>query len=55
MHGILADGHVNIHAEYLQSTGDLSYVILDVDHMEDESVIDQFRNMDETIRLRWLS
>ena len=55
MHSILAEGHVNIHAEYLQSTGDLSYVILDVDHLEDGSVIDQFRSMDETIRLRWLS
>lgn len=55
MHAILAEGHVNIHAEYLQSTGGLSYVILDVDKLQDASVVERFKNMDETIRLRWLS
>ena len=55
MHGILAEGSVNIHAEYLQSTGQLSYVILDVDHLQDATVLDRFAAMDETIRLRLLS
>ena len=55
MHGILAEGRVNIHAEYLQSTGDLSYVILDVDHLQDGTVLDRFADMDETIRLKLLS
>lgn len=55
MHGILAEGQVNIHAEYLQSTGELSYVILDVDHLQDDTVLQRFAAMDETIRLRLLS
>ncbi len=54
MHTILADGHVNIHAEYLQSTGDLSYVILDVDSLPDDSVPRQLSAIEETIRLRHL-
>jgi hypothetical protein len=45
---------VNIHAEYLQSTGDLSYVILDVDHLPDDRVPTQLSAIDETIRLRHL-
>ena len=54
MHGILAEGRVNIHAEYLQSTGELSYVILDVDSLPDDSVPRQLSAIEETIRLRHL-
>ncbi|MCH2134114.1 MAG: phosphoglycerate dehydrogenase [Phycisphaerales bacterium] len=55
MHTILAEGGVNIHAEYLQSTGELSYVILDVDHLDDDTVLQRFDAMEETIRLRLLA
>lgn len=54
MHTMLASLGVNINAEYLQSTGDLSYVILDIDPIADMAVKDGMRQVPETIRVRTL-
>ena len=52
MHAALAELKVNINAEYLQSTGDLSYVILDVDPIEVAHVHEELAKIPETIRIR---
>ncbi len=54
MHGLLANKGVNINAEFLQSNREVSYVILDVDPVTDDSVIEALRSIPETIRMRTL-
>ncbi|MDP7030222.1 MAG: phosphoglycerate dehydrogenase [Phycisphaerales bacterium] len=54
LHAIIADAGANIHAEYLQSAGDVSYVILDIDRVDVASLSDRIAGMDETIRFRLL-
>lgn len=52
MHSALADLGVNINAEYLQSEGDLSYVILDVDPVDVDAIRNELEKIPETIRMR---
>lgn len=52
LHTMLAQLGVNINAEYLQSDGDLSYVILDVDPISQEAVKEGLGMVPETIRAR---
>jgi len=52
MHAKLAELDVNINAEFLQSTGRLSYVILDVDPIEVALVHQELAKIPETIRIR---
>ena len=52
MHTLLADAGLNIHAEFLQSDRETSYVILDVDRFTDARLLDGLRDMAETIRMR---
>ncbi|MDG2030216.1 MAG: phosphoglycerate dehydrogenase [Phycisphaerales bacterium] len=52
MHTVLAGLNVNITAEFLQSSGDLSYVILDVDPIEIDRVQEEISKIPETIRIR---
>ena len=54
MHAIMAERHVNINAEYLQSNADVSYVILDVDPHHAEAVQRGLEAIGETIRVRAL-
>ena len=54
LHAIIAEAGANIHAEYLQSQGELSYVILDIDAVKDRTLADRINQLDETIRLRML-
>ncbi|MBT5583830.1 MAG: hypothetical protein HOI89_04645 [Phycisphaerae bacterium] len=54
LHTIIANAGANIHAEYLQSQGDVSYVILDIDAVKDDVLAKQISELDETIRLRVL-
>ena len=54
MHTMLATLGVNINAEYLQSDGDLSYVILDVDPISHDAVKEGLKQVPETIRARTL-
>lgn len=55
LHAMIAEAQANIHAEYLQSLGDVSYVILDIDPINIDSLQVHIQNMDETIRLRILA
>ncbi|MEE2681987.1 MAG: phosphoglycerate dehydrogenase [Planctomycetota bacterium] len=55
MHSSLAELGVNINAEYLQSQGDLSYVILDVDPIEPHILHEELKRIPETIRFRTIS
>ncbi len=54
LHAIIADAGANIHAEYLQSSGDLSYVILDIDAVTDPVLETRITQLEETIKLRIL-
>lgn len=48
---------VNIHAQYLQTSGDVGYVVLDIDPLSEsasKAVSDRLREMPETIRVRML-
>jgi D-3-phosphoglycerate dehydrogenase len=55
LHAMIAEAQANIHAEYLQSLGDVSYVILDIDPVNIDLLQGHIQNMDETIRLRILA
>ena len=55
MHASLAGLGVNINAEYLQSQGDLSYVILDVDPIQPHIIHEELNRIPETIRFRTIS
>ena len=52
MHTLLAKSGINIHAEFLQSDQETSFVILDVDRFGDARLLDGLRAMPETIRMR---
>ena len=52
MHTLLAKAGINIHAEFLQSDRDTSFVILDVDRFGDRALLDGLQRMDETVRMR---
>ena len=54
LHTIIANAGANIHAEYLQSQGDVAYVILDIDAVKDDALANQIGELDETITLRVL-
>ena len=55
MHAAIADLDANIHAEYLQSLGALSYVILDIDRVDQPAIYQRIAGIPETIRLRILA
>jgi D-3-phosphoglycerate dehydrogenase len=55
MHTLLAKSGINIHAEFLQSDQETSFVILDVDRFGDARLLDGLRDMPETIRMRLAS
>ncbi|MDA0802461.1 MAG: phosphoglycerate dehydrogenase [Planctomycetota bacterium] len=52
MHTLLAAQSVNINAEFLQSTRETSYVILDTELVRDRAVLQALAAMPETIRMR---
>ncbi len=54
MHGAIAELGANISAEYLQTSGDVGYVVLDVDPLDGAPVLERLRNIPETIRVREL-
>ena len=54
MHAIIAEHEINITAEYLRTTGELSYVILDCGHLQGTDAIERLQSLEETIRLRVL-
>ena len=54
MHGLIADMGVNINAEYLQTSKDVGYVVLDVDPKNGKKIVEGLKKMPETIRVRAL-
>ena len=55
MHAIIAEHEVNITAEYLRSTGSLSYLIMDCGRLKGTDALQRLESLDETIRMRVLS
>lgn len=51
---ILAKHHINISGQYLKTTEDTGYVIIDIDRAYDEAVLADLKGMDHTIRFRVL-
>lgn len=54
MHSIIAEHEVNITAEYLRTTGELSYVIMDCGRLKGTDALQRLDALDETIRMRVL-
>ncbi len=54
MHGLIAGLGANISAEYLRTSDDIGYVVLDVDPTDGEKVLERIRTIPETIRVRML-
>ena len=54
MHAIIAEHEVNITAEYLRTTGGLSYVIMDCGRLKGTDALQRLESLDETIRMRVL-
>jgi D-3-phosphoglycerate dehydrogenase / 2-oxoglutarate reductase len=54
MHEHIAARGVNIQAEYLQTRGDVGYVVLEVAPQDGKAILDDLRAMPETIRARAL-
>ena len=52
MHTMLAARGINIHAEYLQSDFERSYVIIDVDASDAATVQADLASIPETLRVR---
>ncbi|MDG2292082.1 MAG: phosphoglycerate dehydrogenase [Phycisphaerales bacterium] len=54
MHAIIAEHEINITAEYLRTTGSLSYVILDCGRLKGTDALQRLESLEETIRMRVL-
>jgi D-3-phosphoglycerate dehydrogenase len=54
MHGAIAQIGANISAEYLRTSEEIGYVVLDVDPTDGEQVLGRLREIPETIRVRML-
>ncbi len=54
LHAKIADAGANIAGEHLQTSGDLGYVVLDVDPTDGATITERLRDIPETIRVRLL-
>ncbi|CAG0969990.1 D-3-phosphoglycerate dehydrogenase / 2-oxoglutarate reductase [Phycisphaerales bacterium] len=54
MHTLIAQLGANISAEYLRTTEDIGYVVLDVDPTDGEKVLARLKTVPETIKVRLL-
>lgn len=54
MHAIIAQAGANISAEYLRTSEDVGYVVLDADPTDAKKVMEALRAVPETIRVRML-
>jgi D-3-phosphoglycerate dehydrogenase len=54
MHAAIAQIGANISAEYLRTSEEIGYVVLDVDPTDGEQVLNRLREIPETIRVRML-
>ena len=53
--GILAEHSVNVEGQLLSTRGEIGYVVTDVSADLGARVVDQLRDMNQTVRLRVLS
>jgi D-3-phosphoglycerate dehydrogenase len=51
---VFSDNHINIAAQYLQTTEHVGYVVIDVDQSTSELALEKLRQVDGTIRCRVL-
>jgi D-3-phosphoglycerate dehydrogenase / 2-oxoglutarate reductase len=54
INGIFADNNINIRAQYLQTTRDIGYVVIDIDAEYSELALKKLRAVEGTIRCRVL-
>ncbi|MEE3001987.1 MAG: phosphoglycerate dehydrogenase [Planctomycetota bacterium] len=54
MHAIIAEHDINITAEYLRSSGNLSYMIMDCGRLKGTDALKRLEELEETIRIRVL-
>ena len=54
MHSLIAQMNANISAEYLRTSDDVGYVVLDVDPSDAEAIRRKLADIPETIRVRVL-
>jgi D-3-phosphoglycerate dehydrogenase len=54
MHAIIASHGANISTEYLRTSEDIGYVVLDADPPDAKKVMGALRDIPETIRVRML-
>ena len=54
INNILSKHNLNIEGQYLKSSGEVSYLITDIDKDYDLSVIDELKNINKTIKFRVL-
>lgn len=54
INNILSKHNLNIEGQYLKSSGEVSYLITDIDKDYDKSVIDELKNIEKTIKFRVL-
>jgi len=54
MHAIIAEHDINIAAEYLRSSGNLSYMIMDCGRLKGTDALKRLEELEETIRIRVL-
>jgi D-3-phosphoglycerate dehydrogenase / 2-oxoglutarate reductase len=54
INNILTKHNLNVESQYLKSSGEVSYLITDVDKDYDESVIDELKHIENTIKFRVL-
>jgi len=54
INGVFADNSINIGAQYLQTRGDVGYVVIDIDAGYSELALEKLRRVEGTIRCRVL-
>jgi D-3-phosphoglycerate dehydrogenase len=54
INSILAENNINICGQYLQTFGDVGYVVIDVEADVSELALDKIRSVKGTIRVRRL-
>ena len=54
INNILTKHNLNVESQYLKSSGEVSYLITDVDKDYDDSVIDELKHIENTIKFRVL-
>lgn len=54
INNVFTSKDINIAAEYLQTDSDIGYVVIDIDKEMDENILEELKNIENTIRARML-